>query len=169
MGIKTLFSFSISWRLSRGQLWIADTMLRTRTSFILLLDLAIFKVPVLFFLFLLAWLIKTILLIVQRLNDLNVNQRRLLARLWIVIFCLLVNHLITWIILIICFIALQIYLYAIRGELGANEYGTDPIKIQPGSNEKYVVIVWFFLVLLLCMWAIVVFLKWGVAWLFGGE
>lgn len=157
MWFRSLWSFSLDGRLSRGQLRIADMMLRLWVTIFLLIDLAIFKIPVLVFIFLLAAIIKTILLMVKRMNDLDLDPKRLLAALGLIIFCLIIQTFWTYIVLILFVIAFQIFLYAVPGTEWSNEYWPDPLKIQPKTNEKYYILVGILIFLILTIWAIVAF------------
>ena len=165
MGFHHIFSRNISGRISRGQLWISDSIVRLWMTFIAFLDLALFDMPILFFVILLLWLIKTIMLMVQRLNDLDLNPVWMLVALGIIIFCLLVSHIVTYILLIILLIWFQIYLYAIQGTEWSNEFGVDPLESQPEDNTKYYIIVGVLLTLVIFFWVFAMFFLGGLEWM----
>jgi uncharacterized membrane protein YhaH (DUF805 family) len=116
-------------------------MLRLFLVFVFFVDMAIFSMPILVFLVLLIVLIKTIFLMVQRMNDLDFSANRLLAILGLIIFALIFQNIYTMIFLIIFVLAFQIALYAIPGTTGTNQFGEDPLKAQPKENEKYYILV----------------------------
>jgi len=149
-----IWSLSINARISRGQLWLSDMMLRLFLVFIFFIDMALFQMPILVFVILLLVLIKTIFLMVERMNDLDLNPHRLLGVLWLIIFALLFQNFRTMLFLIVFVIAFQITLYAIPGTEGGNQYWPDPVKIQPKTNEKYYILVGIFLFFILTLWAI---------------
>lgn len=171
MGVHHIWARNISGRLSRGQLWISDSIVRLWMTFIAFLDLALFDMPILFFAILLLWLIKTIMLMVQRLNDLDLNPAWMMVALGIIIFCLIVSHIVTYILLIVVLLAFQIYLYAVAGSEWSNEFGPDPLASQPEDNTKYYIIVGVLLTLVIFFWVFATFFLWGLEWMWlvGGK
>gem|GEM_PF-4820121 len=115
IGRESLRSMSIFGRISRGQLWIADMTLRLFLTIVFFVDMAVFQIPVLVFIVLLVVIVKSIFLMVQRLNDLEFSGNRVYAALGLIIFCLIIQHIVTRIILILFLLAFQIALYAIPG------------------------------------------------------
>ena len=168
---ESIRSISILWRISRGQLWLADMILRLFLAFVFFIDMSVFQMPILVFIVLLAVLIKTIFLMVQRLNDLDFSWNRIYWALGLIIFCLIFQHIITWILLIIFLVAFQIALYAIPGTVWTNQFGPDPLKKQPKENDKYFIIVWILLFLLIFFWAITWFFLGGLEalWIWWGD
>lgn len=105
------------------------------------------------------------MLMVQRLNDLDLNPVWMMVALGIIIFCLIIWHIVTYIILIILLIAFQVYLYAIAWTDGPNEFGDDPLDTQPLDNTKYYIIVWILISLIICFGVIATFFLGGLEWL----
>ncbi len=153
-------SLSIDWRISRWQLWISDMILRFFLTLVFFIDMVLFKMPILVFVILLMVIIKTIFLLVQRMNDLDFSPNRLLAALWLIIFALIFQNIYTTIFLIIFVVLFQITLYAVVGTDWSNQNGEDPLKSQPKTNEKYYMIVWFLLFLILFIGSIITFFLW---------